>query len=87
LASFFKDNTVLPWSIIDGKNVTIITSDKYYSFDGTFEKDGTNFMGLIVFSILLGVILKILGEDGRALLDFCKSWYHVVMIMVSWIMW
>ena len=78
---------MLPWSIVNGKNVTIITSDKDYSFDGTVEKDGTNFMGLIVFSILLGVILRKLGDDGRALLEFCKSWLHVVMMLVSWIMW
>lgn len=70
-----------------GKNVTIINSDKIYAFSGTIEKDGTNFIGLIVFSILLGVILKQLGEDGRPLLQFCKSWMHVIMILVSWIMW
>ncbi len=88
MASLLKDKTVVPWSVINGKNVTtIITNDKDYTFTGTIQKDGTNFMGLIVFSIVLGVVLRKLGEDGRALLEFSKSWLHVVMMLVSWIMW
>ena len=78
---------MLPWTDLNGTNVTIITSDKDYSYDGTAKKDGTNVLGLILFAIVLGVILKKLGEDGRALLDFCKSWFRVVMLLVSWIMW
>ena len=78
---------VVPWSEINGTQVVMITNDKDYTFSGTIEKDGTNFMGLIVFSILLGVVLRKLGEDGRPLLDFCRSWMHVVMMLVSWIMW
>lgn len=87
VANLLNDNTVVPWSSTNGKNVTIITNDKEYTFSGTIEKDGTNFLGLIVFSILLGIILRKLGEDGRALLAFVRSWLHVVMMLVSWIMW
>ena len=87
VANLLKDKTVVPWGVVGGKNLTIITKDKTYSFSGTIQKDGTNFIGLILFSVVLGIILRKLGEDGRPLLGFIRSWFHVVMMLVSWIMW
>ena len=85
-ADLLGNNIVLPWSA-NRKNITIIKHAKSYKFSGTIDKDGTNFMGLIIFSILLGVILRKLGDDGRPLLEFCRAWLHVIMMLVSWIMW
>ncbi|XP_028401705.1 excitatory amino acid transporter 1-like [Dendronephthya gigantea] len=87
VAILLQDNTVIPWSAINGKNVTIITSNVDYKFSGTVDKNGANIIGLIVFSILLGVILRKLGKDGRALMEFIRSWLNVVMMLVSGIMW
>jgi len=47
--------------------------------------DGTNILGLIVFSIVTGVAIAICGEDGKPLLSFFESVSIVMMKVTTWI--
>lgn len=45
----------------------------------------TNILGLVVFSVVMGVALSLAGEEGRELLAFFRSVSHVMMKITSWI--
>ena len=47
--------------------------------------DGTNILGLIVFSIVTGVAIAMCGEDGKPLLSFFESVSIVMMKVTTWI--
>ncbi|XP_046405535.1 excitatory amino acid transporter 1 [Ischnura elegans] len=49
--------------------------------------DGTNIMGLVVFSMVLGIALGKMGKVGAPLLDFCSSLSHSMMIITGWVIW
>uniref|UniRef100_A0A8D0H0A6 Amino acid transporter n=1 Tax=Sphenodon punctatus TaxID=8508 RepID=A0A8D0H0A6_SPHPU len=60
----------------------------------TFEKipigteiEGMNILGLVLFSLVLGVALKKLGPEGEELIRFFNSFNEATMVLVSWIMW
>lgn len=48
---------------------------------------GMNILGLIVFSMVFGVALRKLGEEGDILIKFFNSFNEATMVLVSWIMW
>ncbi|CAG7727541.1 unnamed protein product, partial [Allacma fusca] len=48
---------------------------------------GTNYMGLIVFSISLGITLTRIGSRGRSLLDVCQGLSDCIMILINWVIW
>ncbi|XP_055347571.1 excitatory amino acid transporter 1-like isoform X2 [Paramacrobiotus metropolitanus] len=49
--------------------------------------DGTNILGIVVFSLVCGVAISRLKEHGKPLGDFFRSLNQVVMQIVDWIMW
>ncbi|XP_062872538.1 neutral amino acid transporter B(0) [Trichomycterus rosablanca] len=51
------------------------------------DVDGMNILGLIVFSMVFGVALRKLGEEGEILIKFFNSFNEATMVLVSWIMW
>ncbi|XP_051018413.1 neutral amino acid transporter B(0) [Acomys russatus] len=51
------------------------------------EVEGMNILGLVVFSIVFGVVLRKLGPDGELLIRFFNSFNDATMVLVSWIMW
>ncbi|XP_021504144.1 neutral amino acid transporter A [Meriones unguiculatus] len=60
----------------------------------TYEKipvvaniEGMNILGLVLFSLVLGVALKKLGHEGEELIRFFSSFNEATMVLVSWIMW
>ena len=48
---------------------------------------GTNVLGLVVFSVVLGVILGQMGEAGRPVKAFMDSLQEAVIKMVKLIIW
>lgn len=50
-------------------------------------RDGMNTLGLVIFSIILGITLSKMGEVGKPLLDFFSSLSEAMMIMTNWIIW
>ncbi|XP_055347573.1 excitatory amino acid transporter 1-like isoform X2 [Paramacrobiotus metropolitanus] len=49
--------------------------------------DGTNILGIVVFSLVCGVAITRMELDGKAFADFFRSLNKVIMRIVDWIMW
>jgi len=47
--------------------------------------DGSNILGLVIFSIVTGVAIAMCGEDGKPLLYFFESLSIVMMEVTTWI--
>ena len=48
---------------------------------------GTNVLGLVVFSVVLGIIIGQMGESGRALKGFMDGLQEAIISMVKIIIW
>ncbi|KAL5020528.1 hypothetical protein ScPMuIL_003420 [Solemya velum] len=48
---------------------------------------GTNILGIIVFSIFLGIIIAKMGEKGKPLVDFFESFSLAIIKLVTLIIW
>ena len=48
---------------------------------------GSNILGLVVFSVLLGVVLSRMGEEGAPLVRLFRSLNGAIMRIVSLFMW
>ena len=46
-----------------------------------------NVLGLVVFSVALGVVTSRLGEAGKPLLHFFSALADAVMVMVTLVIW
>lgn len=44
-------------------------------------------LGLVVFSIVLGISLGQMGEKGKILVDFFQSLSEAMMNITSWVIW
>lgn len=65
--------------------VYVNESDKYsWMFKGEYT-NGTNILGLVVFSIVTGIAIAASGEDGKPLLAFFTSVSTVMMKITTWI--
>lgn len=49
--------------------------------------NGMNIMGLVLFSVALGVVISVMGEDGRPLKQFFKSLEGASMRLISLVIW
>ncbi|CAD6185419.1 unnamed protein product [Caenorhabditis auriculariae] len=47
--------------------------------------DGMNILGLVVFSVALGIVIGVVGEDGKPLKAFFKSLEAISMKLISWV--
>lgn len=48
---------------------------------------GTNVLGLVMFSIIMGVTIGKMKEKGRALQEFFVCLSDAMMIITSWVIW
>ncbi|KAK2149575.1 hypothetical protein LSH36_446g02028 [Paralvinella palmiformis] len=53
----------------------------------TQKEDGMNILGLVVFSIALGVVTSKLGHEGRPLYEFARSLAEGTMLLVNAVIW
>jgi len=51
----------------------------------TSMKDNTNILGLVVFSLVFGVAIAAVGEEGEAILKFFSSLVSVMMKVTGWV--
>ena len=85
-AKFIKDNLIVPISPSpDAENA--IVNDVIHDFGGLMKGSGTNMIGLIVFSIAFGVVLNMIKEEGRPLVNVSKSLLSASMKLVEIMMW
>ena len=88
MAKFIENNLVVPRGLSDSDgDLNIIKNDVIYDFGGVAMRGGTNMIGLIVFSVALGVVLKNLKEEGKPLVSFFRSLWKATMKLVEIIMW
>lgn len=50
-------------------------------------ESGTNILGLVVFSTVLGITLGKMGESGKPLLSFFETLSTAMMIITNWVVW
>ncbi|RVE41226.1 hypothetical protein evm_014123 [Chilo suppressalis] len=48
---------------------------------------GSNVLGLVCFSVVLGITLGKMGEKGRPLQNFFHSFSEAMMIITGWVIW
>ncbi len=66
---------------------TIKTYRTYKQPKGTKTTYKANFLGLIVFSISVGIVVGGLGSEASAFIDFITTLNEVVMKLVILVMW
>ncbi len=49
--------------------------------------NGMNIMGLVLFSVSLGIVISVMGEEGRPLKQFFKSLEGASMRLISLVIW
>lgn len=57
-----------------------------WGFSGR-HKDGSNVLGLVMFSIILGTTIGRMKEQGKLLQDFFAVLSEAMMIITSWVIW
>lgn len=57
-----------------------------WNFSGK-QKDGSNVLGLVMFSIVLGTTIGRMKEQGKLLQDFFAVLSEAMMIITSWVIW
>lgn len=73
-------------SIFNLTNVTQeIAQEEIIPIPGT--TNGVNALGLVVFSMCLGLIIGNMKEEGQALRDFFDSLNEAIMRLVAIVMW
>ena len=50
-------------------------------------QDGTNVVGLVVFSVTLGIIIGKMGEDGLPVRNFVDCLQHAILQIVTLVIW
>lgn len=48
---------------------------------------GTNVLGIVMFSVILGVTIGKMKEKGKPLQEFLVSLSEAMMIITSWVIW
>ncbi|XP_005177431.1 excitatory amino acid transporter 3 [Musca domestica] len=51
------------------------------------KRDGSNVLGLVMFSIILGTTIGRMREKGQLLQDFFSTLSEAMMIITSWVIW
>ncbi|KAL1501071.1 hypothetical protein ABEB36_006469 [Hypothenemus hampei] len=57
-----------------------------WRFEERYEST-TNVLGLVTFSIVFGIAMGKLGEQGKILLNFFHALAEAMMIITSWVIW
>lgn len=58
----------------------------YYDWS-TQKEDGMNVLGLVVYSVAMGIVVGMLRETGRPLYLFCLALAEATMKLVSAVIW
>ena len=74
--------------MLNNTNVTMVKQWREVKMPGKSEDKGsTNVLGLVVFSIVVGLLLGRMGKKGRVFVDWMIVLNDIVMEMVGWVMW
>lgn len=83
-----KDTQNLQTKVVNGTNITYYVSSRLINVAGSKSYGGsTNILGLVVFSLAVGLILGKMGEKGALFVRWVSILNDVVMELVTWVMW
>jgi Na+/H+-dicarboxylate symporter len=68
-------------------NHPVVPTPVWYADPYTEVKPGMNILGLVVFALVFGYFISILGPDGKPLADVFASLEKVIMKMVTMVIW
>jgi len=78
----------LTTSVVNGTNVTFYTTSRMVTVAGAKTYGGsTNILGLVVFSLAIGLILGRMGEKASIFVRWVSILNDVIMELVTWVMW
>ncbi|CCD72844.1 Putative sodium-dependent excitatory amino acid transporter glt-4 [Caenorhabditis elegans] len=80
---FFNGTTEIPPEI-----AMTMSPEQRAQFTEVPEKivsDGMNILGLVVFSVALGIVIGVIGEDGKPMKNFFKSLEACSMKLIGWV--
>ena len=82
LSSFLKKEVINPWSV-SADSVQVIEK-KYVIFEyaGQEKYNAANLLGVLVLSILFGMILNSLGEEGKPIANWFTCLFNLFMEIV-----
>lgn len=76
-----------PWKISEKAIQLIEESGVNYEFDGVKKENRLNILGILVFSIVFGVFLSKMGEQGKLMTQWFSIMLEITMKIVELIMW
>lgn len=75
-------------TMLNNTNVTIVKEWRVVKMPAkSSDKGSTNVLGLVVFSIVVGLLLGKMGKKARVFVDWMIVLNDIVMQMVGWVMW
>ena len=87
LSLFLKKELIIPWSISPDTVQVIQEQNVIYQYAGQEKYNSVNLLGVLVLSILFGIILNGLGEKGKPTAQWCNCLFHLLMEIVQMIVW
>jgi len=71
-------------NITDGGQLRVPTNLYTWKIGGEYT-NGTNILGLVFFSVVLGITLAIMEEKGKPLIDFFTCLSEAMMTITTWV--
>ena len=87
MSSFLESEVFNPFSLSRDYIQVIKENGSIYEYHGMEKQKTPNILGVLVFSILFGAILSILGEEGKPLTQWFSCHFNVTMKMVEIVTW
>ena len=87
LSSFLKDEIINPWSVSADSAQVIEEGNFIYEYAGQQKYNSANLLGVLVLSILFGIILNGMEEKGKPIANWFNCLFQLLMQLVKMIIW
>ena len=87
ISLLLQNAMINPWKISEKAIQLIEESGVNYEFDGVKKENRLNILGILVFSIVFGVFLSKMGEQGKLMTQWFSIMLEITMKIVELIMW
>lgn len=87
ISLLLQNAMINPWKISEKAIQLIEESSVNYEFDGVKKENRLNILGILVFSIVFGVFLSKMGEQGKLMTQWFSIMLEITMKIVELIMW
>jgi Na+/H+-dicarboxylate symporter len=87
LSSFLKKEVINPLSVSANSVQVIKEGNVIYEYAGQAKYNSANLLGVLVLSIVFGIILNGMGEKGKPIANLFNCLFHLLMELVQMIIW